>query len=101
MLTVPSAAILLMTRFATTWPGTKLSEDEPLGTALAADTKPAVCGEATVTFRATAVAPAGTGEPPIPATATLTVPLAGTAVRTGLVAVPARVSSSRIGERAW
>src|SRR5665811_1227384 len=97
MLTVPSGAILLMTRFATVWPATKLSEDEPLGTAAAADTNPAVCGAVTVTFSATAVAPAGTGEPLIPATATLSVPPAGTAVRTGLAAVPTRVSSSRTG----
>src|SRR5665647_722107 len=100
MLTVPSGAILLMTRFATVCPATKLSEDEPLGAASDTDTKPAVRGAVTVTFSATAVAPAGTGEPLIPATATLRVLPAGTAARTGLVAVPTRVSSSRTGERA-
>src|ERR1039458_1801515 len=97
MMTVPSGAILLMTRFATVWPATKLSGDQPLGTAAAAATNPGFCGEVTVTFSTTAVAPAGTGEPAIPATATLSVPPAGTPVRSGLAVVPTRVSSSRTG----
>src|ERR1035437_414928 len=97
MMTVPSGAILVMTRFATVWPATKLSGDEPLGTAAAAATNPGFCGAVTVTFSTTAVAPAGTREPALPATAALSVPPAGPAAGTGWAAAPPRVSSSRTG----
>src|SRR4051812_13373877 len=59
--------------------------------------KPPFCGSVAVRLMAAAVAPAGTGEPVAPATLMVRAAPALTAVRVGLLVVPARVSTSRVG----
>src|SRR3954465_853178 len=94
---VPVLESRLTRRLATVCPAVKLAVEVPVLLVESTLRKPPFCGSGGVGLGGGAVAPAGTGEPVAPATLMVRAVPALTAVRVGLVVVPARVSTSRVG----
>src|SRR3954453_17318172 len=94
---VPVLESRLTRRLATVWPAVKLAVEVPVLLVESTLRKPPFCGSVAVRLRVAAVAPAGAGEPVAPATLMVRAAPALTAVRVGLLVVPARVSTSRVG----
>src|SRR6478609_10465774 len=97
IVSVPEVVSRPTRRLATVWPAAKLAVELPVVAVESALRKPAFCGAVAVRLIAAAVVPAGTGEPVAPATLMVRDAPAASAVRTGLVVVPERVSRIRVG----